>query len=115
MRRTQDLFWVAGLLEGEGCFYVTPPSRGTAVSVICEMTDEDVLVKLAKILRLGWVREKPRKTVNGKTTYRYTASGSQAIQIMLTIYPLMSGRRKEKIEECVTKWRSVGGPGSYKR
>lgn len=43
-----ELAWVAGLLEGEGCFTV----KGNAgikrnIAVRCQMTDKDVLDRLA--------------------------------------------------------------------
>lgn len=50
---------------------------------------------------------KSNKTVNGKTTWRWTAHGGQAVEVMLTLYPMMGERRKGKIAECMLYWRSI--------
>ncbi len=40
-----------------------------------------------------------------KDSYRITLNGSRAIEWMMTIYPLMSIRRKAKIRECLNVWK----------
>ena len=52
------LAWAAGILEGEGCFSIFKRVRASGnevvtCSILCEMTDEDVILKLKDILGVG--------------------------------------------------------------
>jgi hypothetical protein len=56
----KELYWVAGLLEGEGCFRVKKNSlrkagRYTEVCVEVNMTDEGVIRKLHAVVGVGKV------------------------------------------------------------
>ena len=46
----QSLYWLAGLLEGEGSFLKPPLSKPTRVILSVEMTDRDVLDHVADLL-----------------------------------------------------------------
>lgn len=43
----EDLHWLAGLLEGEGSFLKGPPSAPRHPVVALQMTDEDVVSRVA--------------------------------------------------------------------
>ena len=97
--------WVAGLLEGEGCFY--NQSRGHNPIIQLGMTDLDIVVRVAKILGCHKVIKCKIDTrgKNPKSMYRTVLYGSLAIEWMMTLYTLMGTRRKEKIKECLLTWK----------
>ena len=47
-----DLAWIAGLLDGEGCF-TKKSKRGRTIMICCQMTDMDVLEKLKEKMGCG--------------------------------------------------------------
>lgn len=98
---TIDAAWIAGLLEGEGTFGY----HSGHLRVTCEMTDEDVIERLAKIIGSS-VWESKQRNVNWKPTWRCSVSGERAKQLMLDIYPMMGSRRQGKIDEVVHLWDS---------
>jgi len=104
---TQDLYWVAGILEGEGCFSLRPPS-GTSkidrISVQVRMTDLDVLESIQRIIGLGNITG-PEIKEKGKPIWVWQISKQTDVaSVMMTVYPLMYSRRREKIRECLNAW-----------
>jgi hypothetical protein len=100
--------WVAGLLEGEGCFIVVKESfkrkDGThqlAPRVQLKMTDRDVVERFANL-----VEYKNKITTfypkgNHKPTYTVVIRGNLAIELMLVVRDLMGERRRQKIDEIL--------------
>ena len=99
---TPDCHWLAGLLEGEGCFdcanKVTPRIRLT-------MTDLDIVIRAASLMGAHNVVEASRQTTKNKRVYVLTLHSLLSIEWMLRLYPLMGIRRQKKIEECISVWR----------
>lgn len=103
--------WVAGLLEGEGCFSIFTRSSSThnhkSLAIHCEMTDEDVIHKLHKICGCGTVNK--RANTNGrvdrrerKPTWIWSVQNHAGIlEVCETIYPMMGQRRQQKIKEMI--------------
>ena len=111
MKTIKDIAWLAGLLEGEGCFRLGK-EKYPYISVAC--TDRDTIVKAKKILgtrTLDWYETKPLMT----TMWRTSVWGNKAIQWMMTLISLMSKRRKAKILEIVNFWKNHYYPGSGNR
>lgn len=99
MTSTKDICWLAGILEGEGCFcYQCSP--GIRVG----MTDKDIIERIASLIGHN-VRGPYKYRVNKKPVYYTEIWGSKAISWMMTLYCLMGNRRKERIKEIVTRWR----------
>lgn len=101
-----DIFYLAGLLEGEGCFgfYNCP-------TISLNMTDYEPVNKARNIMYTKCnirINRRSRKNPNRKDMYVMQVSGQLAIEWMMTMYPLMSPRRKEKIREIIIKWKEVG-------
>ncbi len=100
----KNLYWIAGLLEGEGCFgfYNNCPT------IQVNMTDKDVIDKAKIILDIENNNEvrKQIKDIKRKDIYCLNISGSIAIQWMMTLYSLMSLRRKNKIKEIINLWKN---------
>lgn len=99
--------WAAGILEGEGCFslhYRTLPSGNTHanLAIHCEMTDEDVILKLREVLGKGNICH---RTNNNRTdgcarkeSWILSIQKQQEVyDTLLLIKPFMFSRRIERI------------------
>ncbi len=93
-----DLYWLAGLLEGEGSFMKGPPSKPNAPYISLQMTDEDVVARAANLFQVGYQRTKNRKPGLWKASYMVQFRGSRAASLMRDLRPLMGVRRKSQIE-----------------
>lgn len=98
MRSPEEIAWVAGLLEGEGCFGLRAGERAKYPRVTCAMTDADVLSKLNSIYP-GSV--KPRRVRgNRKPCWVWDLSMREDLVVLLNdIRPHMGDRRGAKIDE----------------
>jgi hypothetical protein len=101
----KEIAWLAGVLEGEGSFGLT--NKGKSPAIWLGMTDSDIVERVRVLID-------PSKSISlfqdirkegYKTSYRITFNGSRAVEWMMTIYPLMSVRRKAKIKECLLAWK----------
>jgi hypothetical protein len=98
----KDIFWLAGLLEGEASFEV----HYSYPRINLQMTDLDVCVRAAKILGVESVRA--RKTPPGrKQLYVVRLNGRRAIEWIMTLYTLMGERRQAKFRELISRWKSL--------
>lgn len=104
-----ELAWVAGLLEGEGCF--TRKSRASSprgIVVMCQMTDRDVLQKLFKLVGAGYLRGPYPNGPRGRLPrYTFQVSGDLAYQLMQQLLPLMGKRRSTRIRRLLREYESV--------
>jgi hypothetical protein len=100
------LYWLAGLLEGEGSFSPGTPSEPSRIRIYLHMTDEDVIARVASIFGVGYVHERPRKD-HWKPTYLTRVAGERAALLMKMIYPLMGQRRQAQIRRCLENYVSA--------
>lgn len=112
-----DLGWIAGIVEGEGCFAYSWGSAEArlhrrnigSVHLKIAMTDRDVMERLRVLM--GAPRElymMPRKA-HYKTQYRVDFTGRRAIEWAFTLYPLLGERRRAKIRQLVAQWKTQRG------
>jgi hypothetical protein len=102
MIRPVDVAWVAGLLEGEGCFALL---KTNTAKINLNMTDRDVVERFAALVGVKVRAVKPEKS-HYKIQYRAEVTGSKkAIGWMMTILPLMGARRGAKIKEVIAAWK----------
>ena len=96
-----DVAWLAGLMEGEGSFFLT----GGQPKMSLLMSDEDVVARAAAII--GTKHRGPYGPYGASTkkTWQLTITNSRAAQWMMTLYVFMGERRKQKIEELLTHWK----------
>lgn len=89
----RDLEWAAGFLEGEGCFR----HNGGSQTVTAPQKDIETLVRLQSLFggKLGLVRTR------GFLSHTWTVSGSRARGVMMTLYGLLSNRRKAQIRRAL--------------
>ena len=94
----KELYWLVGILEGEGSFLKGPPCSPNLPIVTVNMTDEDVIAKVAIMFGgLKYQKVKKRKA-HWKQSYSVRLVGKNARMLMMKLQPLMSFRRQEQIE-----------------
>lgn len=112
MPTTREIAWLAGLLEGEGCFQMfksSSPKKGTPI-IALNMTDQDIVQRAAALLDGCTPKATPRFAKDGhalKTMYNTRRCGGRALGWMLTLYPFLGVRRRSKIREIVAQWQSI--------
>ncbi|SRR5712691_1231394 len=101
----KDVYWLAGLVEGEGCFYLH--KRTKMPCIILGMTDRDVIERAAQIFGAQVYCMPVKRPAPRKTIWRINFAGTLAAEWMMTLYSLMGTRRKEQIHKALTAWKSV--------
>ena len=93
----KELYWLAGILEGEG--YFGPQKENNYTTIAVQMTDEDVIQKISNIFGTSYFKIN-RRQEHHKDSFSVSLRGKKALELMLKIKPIMSIRRQQKIEEC---------------
>ena len=99
---TKDLHWAAGFIEGEGCF---DKSNGSGRVSVNQVNQEPIDKLLALFGGAAKYYHKRRGTIHKSQPspiWNWYASGSRARGIMLTLYSLMSAKRKEQIRNALS-------------
>lgn len=99
-----DIAWAAGLLEGEGSFYVMDRAgRRHLMTVKIEMSDEDVIRRIASIFGRSTsnVTTFQPKPDGWSRTWTKRWYGAEAEKVMCAVLPYMGKRRAAKIRECL--------------
>lgn len=97
----RDISWFAGIMEGEGYFGV----RKQGIVVQLDMTDKDVIDRVATLFRFGCRDARPLPS--GKTVHRWrVVKQSAAAGLMMTLLPLMGERRHARIMRCLEAWKA---------
>jgi hypothetical protein len=102
---TAELHWLAGLLEGEGCFArnakQSPRAGGKPFAYIqLQMTDRDIVERVASIWKRNVNVSQPRGNQT-KAVYRVVLRGKAVIPVLSDLQPLMGERRKARITELL--------------
>lgn len=97
----QNLYWLAGLLEGEGSFLKGSPSRPHEPAVVLNMTDEDVVARVAAMFDQKYYKRRGRPDLGWKPSYIFRLRGSRAVDLMRILLPLMGHRRQEQIQAAL--------------
>ena len=103
---TKDIYWLAGIWEGEGYFGMHNIANRNARScpmAALRMTDEDVIAKAAKLLGRKYNHYK-RKDPRFKDVYDLKIGGKHAIGLALTLFSLLGQRRRARIKSIVQYW-----------
>lgn len=104
-----DLAWLAGLLEGEGTFFMQKGHKNGVCYqypiIVVSMTDEDVIDRVAYLFGTSSHKESQRYYadlgVSRKPSWRASAAGTRAVSLMQSLLPWMGKRRGEKIKELL--------------
>lgn len=94
-----DCAWVAGILDGEGCFTFVNQQTTVTPLISVAMSDFDTIERLLEVTGVGHITE--YKVPSGrKPMSRWCVSNRRDVaRILLAIYPLMSRRRQGRIAE----------------
>jgi hypothetical protein len=107
---TQELYWLAGIIEGEGTFSYPGYCR-----IKVKMTDEDVVNRCQAVCEVGNVSGPhfDRHNPTYKPSWQWSVSDNRdAAALMMTLLPLMGNRRADKIRECLAQWHADDHPGT---
>lgn len=100
-----ELYWLAGLLEGEGSFCKGCPSMPNSPSVNISMTDKDVIERVGTYWHVAIHKErKKNKNPKHKTPWVTRLRGYRAIELMKKIRHLMSNRRQNQIDAAIESY-----------
>lgn len=110
MLNVNNIYWLAGLFDGEASFYWNPNSRSCQVQLA--MTDEDTIIKVCTLIKQPKYYLVKRQD-KYKQLYSIHLSGKKAIGLMMTLFSLLSIRRQEKIMEIINQWKLV--PNRYNK
>lgn len=94
MNEREDFFWLMGLLEGEGSFMQGPPSDPTRPRISIQMTDEDIIRRVARLFDRKYHKCKNRSPKNWQDSYAVQIRGKRAATLMRKLRPYMSERRR---------------------
>lgn len=100
MVTTNQIYWLAGFLDGEGSF-----QNANTPLISINQTDLDLVERVKQITNCSNSIGITEANGNRKTLYYFTITGMSAIQWMMTIYPIMSVRRKSQIREIIATWK----------
>ena len=96
--KQRDLYWIAGLLEGEGYF----DSSGR-LCIVCTMTDLEPVFKLFSLCG-GSFYDHYSKTTRDKQTYRwFLGRRNGSITLAKLLQPLMSPRRQRALQAMIDR------------
>lgn len=99
----QSIHWLAGLLEGEGSFLAPVPSSPNSPSITLQMTDEDVVARVAAVFCVKYHRVSARRE-GAKPPYMVVLKGKRAVYLMRSLYPLMGKRRQNQIDKALQNY-----------
>jgi hypothetical protein len=112
----KDIYWLAGMLEGEASFYTYRKFNKNSITSYPELTfqsnDYDIVLRVALILDSSVSRVYARDS-NRTTAHKTRICSTKCIQWLMTIYTIMGERRQSKIREVINEWKlSIDGRGT---
>ena len=107
---TSYIHWLAGLLEGEGCFYF---HRHQAL-VQLKMTDLDVVQRVANLFGSPVHEDRSSSRRNPKHSICFSTTTNSGAGWMMMLYPLLGIRRREKIHRVLDSWRKIAAAPKYR-
>lgn len=108
--------WVGGLFEGEGT--IGPPTPGTTISVAVNMTDEDVIRDLHRIVGIGNVyafKHASNDGITRKPIWQWrSAKRDEVISFLEQILPYLHSRRRQRAIERIESVRAhIGSKATH--
>ena len=111
----EQLAWVAGVIEGDGCLTMKNQRMFPHVSVT--MTDEDVIRRLQLWTGLGTVNGPYRPTTGHNKLPMWiwaVGGGAQAYALLIAIWPWLGSRRRARAEELIRAFVTRDVANRYK-
>lgn len=95
------LSWVAGFIDGEGCFYVRRiPKKGKDFWITISQNyprGEKILNEIKTTLNIGNVYNKGNKTVRGRGWYFLLTQKAQLLEFLPLLIPYLKIKKEEAI------------------
>jgi hypothetical protein len=107
----KDIYWTAGFIEGEGYFCTW---NSGASAVVVSQVQREPLERLQAMYGGSLARYQQLSNPRANAFYRWTLMGPDARGLMMTIYSLMSPKRKRQIEKVLKVWRSHKPKAEYR-
>lgn len=105
--RLVDIYWLAGLLEGEGWFGGRgAKATGGSPRIVLGMTDYDVVFRAHALLRCTSPIRKAARDSTRKPCYFARLDGRLAAGWLMTLYTFMGERRQQRIRTVLASWRT---------
>lgn len=97
------------MIDGEGYLKHT---KGTPILSFTS-TDLDIAIRVQALTHASTIFPTPTREKRYKQAYRVDTAGRNAIGWMMTLYPILSQRRRSKIRDILEVWRKR--PTRHKR
>lgn len=96
--RTEDIYWTAGFLEGEGSFL----KNGGTIAVSCSQVEKEPVEKLYLLFggHLNFI-ERKNKNPKWNNYYQWAIYGEVAEDLMKLIFLIMSPKRQGQIKKAL--------------
>lgn len=101
-----NVSWLAGLLEGEGTFLLPSPSAPRSPSVVIQMTDRDIVERVARLIGVSCYAMPTRNPMH-LPVFSARARGLRAVSVMAAIRDQMGARRSQRITDAVASYRPI--------
>jgi hypothetical protein len=98
-----QLYWLAGLLEGEGSFVAGPPSSPRVPRIQLPMTDRDIVERAARLFDRPVWRSDRGAELGYKPCFLTALKGAAAVHLMVVLKPVMGARRRAQIERALAR------------
>jgi len=98
--------WLAGLLEGEGCFSINDQAPHRYPVIRLEMATESVVARAATLLGSS-IRPNEPRVEDWSTTYVAAIAGAHAAEWMLRLRSSMGARRAEAIDAALMAYAPI--------
>lgn len=105
MITVRALEWTAGFLEGEGSFGLT---HGTACVLIqADQVQREPLARLRRLYGGTLILRAPSTSrPHAQPIWKWALSGVGAAGLSMTLWPLLSSRRRQQIGAALVAWRA---------
>lgn len=101
-----QLAWLAGLMEGEGCFSRATPAMPRRPRTSVGMTDQDVIEHICALWGTRLYTYVPRDTRH-RQVFRTELVGGSAVALMTLLRSHMSLRRQAQIDASIATYRPL--------
>lgn len=100
--RTEDIIWLAALLEGEGHFALARKTSPLPSPVIrLKMADRDVVERAARIMGGKYVAKRAAPRPEWSDLYHTALSGHPALDLLREMRPYLGHRRGAKADSML--------------
>src|SRR5881409_2724264 len=101
----RDVAWAAGFLDGEGHFGTTTVNRNgcNTQQITARQNEREPLDQMARLFggRVAYVSQRSNKLARAPGIWSWGVYGGRARGLMLTLYPLLTARRKLQVETAL--------------